>query len=518
MADFSAFVGRAMSKKSRRPTREARKQHKEQVRAARKVLHEQQLAQGVHERQTSVSNALCRYQTVEEEQAQREEAVGAQIGPWRTLLPKLLQDLAKIPDPRNPNKSKHKLTVVLLYGLLAFVFQIASRREANRTLSRPMFLQTLQGLFPELERLPHADTLHRVLERLEVAELEAAHVGVVRRLIRNKKFQRFLIKRCYPVAIDGTQKLVREGRWYGEGEWLERVFETAEGERVQQYVYVLEANLVFHNGVTLPLLSEFLSYAEGDPTDKQDSEQRAFKRLAERLKGYFPRLPVMVLLDGLYPNGPVMAQCRAYHWQYMIVLPAHCLPSVWEEVQALRSLQNNSVYRRQWRGRQQRFWWVNGIEYGYDNGRKTVPVHVVVCEESWQQVDRESGQIVDKHARHVWISSEPLRWDNVHERCNLGARYRWGIETSIQFEKCRGYYYEQAFSYTWNAMKGYHYLMRLAHLFNAIAQATRRVARQIRQLGLQAFLSLVRETCANPWLRPSWLQQLLATPFQLRFE
>ena len=269
---------------------------------------------------------------------------------------------------------------------------------------------------------------------------------------------------------------------------------------MRQYVYVLEANPVFNKGVRLPLLSEFLGYAEGDPGDKQDSERRAFKRLAQRLKGCFPCLPVMVL-DGLYPNGPVMEQCRA------------C-----KEVWALRSLQNNSVHRRRWRGRQQRFRWVNGIEYGYDNGRKTVPVHVVVCEESRQEVDRESGRIVDKHARHVWISSEPLRRDNVHERGNPGARCRRGIETGMQLEKRRGYYYEQAFSCTWNAMQGYHYLMRSAHLFNAIAQATRRPARQIRQLGLQAFPSLVRETCANPRLRPAWLEQLVATPFRLRLE
>jgi hypothetical protein len=49
-------------------------------------------------------------------------------------------------------------TVVLLYGLLSFVLQMASRREANRELSRPAFLATLQALFPELEPLPHADT------------------------------------------------------------------------------------------------------------------------------------------------------------------------------------------------------------------------------------------------------------------------------------------------------------------------------------------------------------------------
>jgi hypothetical protein len=39
-----------------------------------------------------------------------------------------------------------------------------------------------------------------------------------------------------------------------------------------------------------------------------------------------------------------------------------------------------------------------------------------------------------------------------------------GIKTSLRVEKCQGYHYEHAFSYTWNAMKGYHYLMRLAQV------------------------------------------------------
>jgi len=87
-------------------------------------------------------------------------------------------------------------------------------------------------------------------------------------LIRNKKFRRYLISQCYPVAIDGTQKLVREGQWWGE-EWLERRRQMTAGEQVQQYVYVLEANRVFYNGLSLPLPSEFLSYAEGDSRRSQ---------------------------------------------------------------------------------------------------------------------------------------------------------------------------------------------------------------------------------------------------------
>jgi hypothetical protein len=82
---------------------------------------------------------------------------------------------------------------------------MASRREANRELSRPGFLDTLQGLFPELESLPHADTLNRLLSQIEVSQLEHAQVALLGRLIRNKKFRRYLISPCYPVAIDGTR-------------------------------------------------------------------------------------------------------------------------------------------------------------------------------------------------------------------------------------------------------------------------------------------------------------------------
>jgi hypothetical protein len=195
-----------MSKPSRRPTREARKQHELKRRAAQRQLYARRAEVGWSPpRAGGVSNRLCPYSTEAEEQAAREEAVAGQLGVFRTLLPKLLKELSKIPDPRQPKKVKHKLTVVLLYGLLSFVFQMASRREANRELSRPAFLATLQALFPELESLPHADTLHRLLQEVEVQALEETHVELLRRWIRNKKFRRYLISQCYPIAIDGTR-------------------------------------------------------------------------------------------------------------------------------------------------------------------------------------------------------------------------------------------------------------------------------------------------------------------------
>ena len=263
--------------------------------------------------------------------------MSGQLTLLRRELPRLLERLEQIPDLRNPRKCRHKLIVLLLYGLLMFVFQFASRREVNREMTRPQFEANLRVLFPELETLPHADTLFRLLRDIDVERIEHAHIELLGRLIRAKKFRRYLINNCYPIAIDGSQKFARDTLW--DGNLLQRTRGKEDNRHPQYFVYVLEASFAFRNGMVIPLLSEFLEYAKGDTdNNKQDCEQRAFHRLSVRLKRLFPRLPIVLLLDGLYANGPVMARCRQLHWQFMIVLQDKDLPSVWEEADALHRL------------------------------------------------------------------------------------------------------------------------------------------------------------------------------------
>jgi len=434
-----------------------------------------------------------------------------------------LKRLAKIPDPRNPRLIRHKLTVLLLYGILMFVYQMSSRREANREMSLPQFWENLRLLFPELESLPHQDTLARLLARIAGDQIQESLLSLIEQLIRNKKFSRYLIAHCYPIAADGTGKLKRDGLW--SEQCLERQVQTkqedgAAGTRPQYYVYVLEAKLAFANGMTIPLLSEFLDYGLGDQErNKQDYEVKAFYRLAQRVKQYFPRLPVLLLLDGLYAEGPVLDLCRRYHWQFMIVLQDQDLTSVWEEVKGLGKLQRQNQREQKWGNRKQRFRWVNEIEYRYgEQERKKQILHVVVCEESWEEIAANSPAVVSKTARHAWISSVPLNRDNVHERCNLGARYRWGIEEGILVEKRQGYQYEHSFSYNWEAMRGYHFLMQIAHLLNTLVQNSARLVRLVRSRGLRGLLQFLRTTCSGPWLDAERIRQLMASPCQIRLE
>jgi len=50
------------------------------------------------------------------------------------------------------------------------------------------------------------------------------------------------------------------------------------------------------------------------------------------------------------------------------------------------------------------------------NLKKRIIVHVVVCQETWEEIDPETSAPVTKTSRHAWLSSKPLNRYNVHER------------------------------------------------------------------------------------------------------
>lgn len=506
-----------MSKASRRLGREEIKQLRKDRKKAGKELRKKQKAEGLDVRVTAtLPNRKSGYESVEEEQEARQSAATDQMRIFRSQLPVVLKRLSKIKDPRNPRKIRHKLDALLIYGILMFVLHMSSRREANREMTRPQFMESLKLLFPEVEDIPHNDTLMRLLTVIEVGEIEKALTGAVHQLIQNKKFGRYLVEHRYTIAIDGTQKFKRDVLWAEE--CSEREVKDGDAAKMQYHVNVLETNLVFPNGMSIPLMSEFSSYAHGDTeTKKQDCEQKAFKRLAKRLKDAFPRLCIMVVLDGLYPNGPIMEVCRKNHWDFMIVLQDKSLPSVWEEYEGLKKLETDNCFSRKWGDRHQHFEWVNHIEYAYGpNGRKKQVIHMVICNETWEEVAKDSAKIETRTSRHVWLSDRPFSKENVHERCNLCARHRWDIESGLLIEKRHGYCYEHALSYNWNAMKGYHYLMRLGHFINVLAVYSECLVDMVREFGVRGFIRFVRETLAGRWLTPSWVQERLGKNFQMR--
>lgn len=467
-------------------------------------------------------NGICQYESIAAEQQDRLATTVAMLSQMRRYLPVLLQRLRRIRDPRNPRKVTHSLTMVMLYGIVMFAFQMASRREANREMTRPQFLANLKLFFPELEKLPHQDTMWRLLETMAVAEIASAQVDLIQWLMTKKKFHQFLFNKAYVLAIDGTQKLTSRQLW--DTVWQTR---TRDGEVLGRYVYVVEASLVLRNGLVVPLMSEFLTPEEvtlvdglADDKVKQDCEQNAARRLLLRIKERFPRLRLLVTLDGLYANGPMMRLLRELSWDFMIVLKDGSLPAIWEDFEGLQKIERDHVVRCTWRNRRQCYHWSNGMDHEFLVGSKhfSQKVNLVVCEESWEEI-AENGAEVTRTTRYAWVSERPLTHATVAARCNEGGRRRWGIESEFLIEKHRGYHYEHAYSYSAQAMIGYHYLMRIAVVINTLIRHSLSLARQVQELGHQGLIKFVVGTLSGPWFQghEATVVFAMAQPLRLSF-
>jgi len=468
----------------------------------------------IRKEKVSLPNRVNMLSCTADEVEAKQEMIEDTVKVYRKMLPGLLQKLSRIPDHRHVDRIKHKHTVLLLYGILMFVLQIGSRREVNRSMDRITF-ENLQNMFPELETMPHADTLARFLEVTDVEEIQNSMIEMLKGLIRKKKFKNLLVKGNYLIAIDGTQKMFRDYKL--DDNCLNR--HVGEEKKLQYYVYVLESVLVLGNGVTLPLMSEFLkneNYVEG--VSKQDCERKAFIRLAQRIKEVFPKMKITLLVDGLYACGPVINTCRKNGWGYMITLKEGSLPEVWDDAMSLMRIAPENSKCVTWGGRTQEYAWANDIEYEYGENRiLRETVHVAYCRESWEERhSRSTGRIEKKSTRYCWLSSVPLSSRNIFERCTRMGRYRWMIENNILTEKHQGYEYEHCYSYTWNAMEGYHYLMKIGRFLNVMAANSEILNERVKKYGIRGFIDHMNRIISGSLLDAGGLQKAVSEKHQFK--
>ncbi|OPZ90870.1 MAG: hypothetical protein BWY74_02171 [Firmicutes bacterium ADurb.Bin419] len=102
-----------------------------------------------------------------------------------------------------------------------------------------------------------------------------------------------------------------------------------------------------------------------------------------------------------------------------------------------------------------------------------------------------------KETRYAWISSKPITEKNVFNRCTKIARYRWKIENNILVEKHQGYWLEHCYSYTWNAMEGFHYLMKIGHFINAMAMNSEILIERLLKRGIRGFIDDLKLACSG---------------------
>ena len=262
------------------------------------------------------------------------------------------------------------------------------------------------------------DTVTDVMNKLDESHLESLRRQVIKYLLDKRTIHKYrLLGKYFTIAVDGSGVYVFDKQPY-----VHCPYKTSKNGKKKWYQNVLEAKLVCSNGFSLSISTEWLKNEDGH--NKQDCEQKALKRLLENLKIDFPRLPICILLDGLFASAPVMDQIKSKDWEYIIVWKDGKLKNVQEQLVDLRlekhveRIQKEEIHNHK-----------SKTDHIYEYSKaalshKDHKFYYIKHELQTSQVGMES--VKDKK-RFVCISSIAPNRANIKELTQAG-RMRWKIE------------------------------------------------------------------------------------------
>lgn len=362
-----------------------------------------------------------------------------------------------------------------------FLFKQKSRNQADNTAKNLDYQENIKRFFGV--KVADMDTVDKYLRWLENDRLEDIKQNMFREIVKSKKFQKFKFQNKYfMLAIDGSGMQSFDYEPYPGCPFKKY----KNGKKVWT-TYVLEAKIVSSTGFSISLASEWVVNPTNKKFDKQDCEFEAFKRLSAKLKKAFPRLPLLLLLDGLYPKDPIFNICKNNNWSYIITLKDKSLKTVQEQISDKLLfkdfLQQSNIESSK------TYWLINNykifqnIQYKQHN--------LCIAETIFEKEHKKTKN--KEQTRFVHISDIKIDTNNVNNLSSAG-RLRWKIENEgFNNQKNNGYNAQHKFSRTnFNATKNYYQLLQIADMINQFTYKSAYLHKFIQNFGL-SINSLIKD-------------------------
>ena len=364
-------------------------------------------------------------------------------------LPNWLNDME---DPRSRNITYSEATLVLMC-IMKNVGAIVTMRAMNETFATNEALSNLAYLSGEsIREMPDWQTANNFLEHLAPDQLDKVRVEMINRLIRSKQFDNSRLLKCWRIILDGTGIAYFKER-HCEHDLVRRAKDPETGKEVLQYYHkVLEAKIVLAPDLILSIGTEFIENESSD-VSKQDCETRAAERMLDRIRRYFPRLPIVVQGDGLYATIPMMGLCKNLRMHYLITMKDGCQPTLMKD---FRDAVEEEGFKDTY-----------SISYREETGIGYYVCHVEEYSEKPQVCNMfeyarpdENGKVV----RTTWITDLPITKANLSELIRAG-RGRWFIENKgFNNQKTGIYKIEHLCSKNPTAMKNHYLITQIADI------------------------------------------------------
>jgi hypothetical protein len=367
------------------------------------------------------------------------------------FFPNLFDLLNDVEDCRE--RSTYSITEILMAGLALFLFKKGSRNAINNLREESQFKKNYHRLFKC--RLPHLDTVDKVMRALPEEMLEELKHKLVQILLQKKVLHnQRLFNKYFIIAVDGTGVFT-----FDEDTTGQCTHKTSKNGKTNYFHNVLEAKLVTASGFSISIMTEWIENPEGE-YNKQDCELKAFARLAERLKKAYPRLPICIAADSLYPCQNFFKICTENDWAYIATFKEGSIPTVAATAELMDQTKQNRLQNNFIKGETQIaqiYRWVDNIKYHEHQ------MNWLECVETQQ--DKEGTKIT----RFVHLTNLAINAHNIII-VSHGGRLRWKIENEgFNSQKNSGF----ALCHKYNrvsylAMKNYYQCLQIAHLFTQL--------------------------------------------------
>jgi len=354
--------------------------------------------------------------------------------------------------------------------LVLFLFKRGSRNNADNSRGKINYNKNIQQIFQF--RLPDLDTANNLMINLDIQHLESIKKKIVSILLSRKVLNKYKLFDLYHnITVDGTGV-----HSYDYEPYPECPYKTSKNGVKTWTSYVLEAKIVCSNGFSISIATEWVKNPITKDFDKQDCEQKAFVRLSMKLKKDFPRLPICITADGLYPNNTVFNICENNNWKYIITLKDGNLKSVWEEIlffdlvdakieNTYATMKPNIRITEEYKGYQ-------NIDY------QTHSVNVVrtFIKSKSTKAEEKASVLMFAHITNFELSKLNLK------EISTAGRLRWKIENEgFNEQKNGGYNLKHKYSRkSFIATQNYYQCLQIAHIINQLSHKSKIIKELIK--------------------------------------
>lgn len=384
---------------------------------------------------------------------------------WKNLT----EWIEKMEDPRNQSYITYTQSDYVYMGILKNVCGVKTMHSMEEQFNHVNCIRTL-GLLSgnnELHEMPHSDSLNNYLRMLSPECLAELRKKMIKSLLRMKSFYSGrLLGKYWRIILDGTGLYCFKEKHCDN--CLVMTHTDENGKKSSFYYHkVLEAKLVLSGKLVLSIDTEFVEN-ENEQADKQDCETNAAKRLLNRLKKDYPRLPVCIQADNLYETQPMMELCRKNGYKYIFThkrARQKCLDESYELFkEGGESTEVKGVCRERGNAR-----FVNHVESTLEK-----PEEANIFEYSYEA---KTG----KSVKFQWLTNIEVTEKMVEELVSA-ARGRWKIENEGFNNQKNGIYdIEHLNSRDSNAMKNHYLLTQISDIIMQIYLAWNPIFREIKQ-------------------------------------